>query len=509
MKSIEQLRRDAKALRAAFEAGDVSARMRMESVQPKRSNAELKHADYLHVIAREHGFGTWPRLVFAVQLLGMDSAQQRQKLLTALFHGQNWRVEKLLEQTPDLAAGDFHLACAFYDLEAVQEGLKRDPDCAVERVSDRSPVLWLAGSKWFQSRPDLEARMLAVADLLLAHGADVNDGIPMPDGHRLSALYLALGSSNNMPLSNWLLEHGADPNDNESLYHATELGHHDGLKLLLKHGADPTGTNALLRAMDFDDIGAVKLLLDAGADVGDYNAAAVGGELPWVYPALHQAARRMCSREMVELVLDAGADPTHKHDGMTAYALARAFGNHAVAAALEARNMATLLNEIEQQLADLADGVAIEGCLDPERLPKAVRNIVRSILHLPGKKAHVERLVAAGAEYDRPDAEGLTPVQVAGWEGLPEMLDYFLSRKPDLTHVNNYGGTLLSTIIHGSENNPERAGRDHVECLRLALDAGVALPVRAAEMAGEAHVAAFLADWAETHPEQVVRHGVV
>ncbi|NNL34880.1 MAG: ankyrin repeat domain-containing protein, partial [Silicimonas sp.] len=139
---------------------------------------------------------------------------------------------------------------------------------------------------------------------------------------------------------------------------------------------------------------------------------------------------------------------------------------------------------------------------------EAYRDIVRVILHLPGKLDHVKRLVAMGVEYDRPDAEGLTPVQVAGWEGLPEVMAYFLSQKPDLSHVNGYGGTLLSTIIHGSENCPERAGRDHIGCLELALRAGVALPRRVPGLAGDPEVAAFLTDWAEQYPGQVVDGGV-
>ena len=138
-----------------------------------------------------------------------------------------------------------------------------------------------------------------------------------------------------------------------------------------------------------------------------------------------------------------------------------------------------------------------------------MRNIVRAILHLPGKLPHVRRLIEAGAEWDRPDTEGLTPVQVAGWEGLTDVMGYLLTQSPDLSHVNGYGGTLLSTIIHGSENNPSRAGRDYVGCLQLALEAGVALPRRSVQFAGDPDVAAFLADWAEAHPGQVVDHGVV
>ncbi len=509
MQSIDQLRRDAKTLRRAFEAGDVAARQRVRSVKPREDLSALKHADFLHVIAREQGFGSWPRLVFAAETHGLDRAAKRQRLIAALFHGQNWRVEQMLEATPDLAEGDFHLACALYDLKTVRGALEAEPARALEEASGRRPIVWLAGSRWFHARPELKADMLEIAGLLLANGADVNDGVPWEEGHKLSVLYLAIGASDNMALGRWLLEHGADPNDNESLYHATELGHHEGLKMLLNHGAEPNGTNALLRAMDFDDLTAVEMLLKAGAEPGDYNAGPVGGELPWVYPALHQAARRMCSREMVKLLLEHGADPGRVHDGMTAYALARVYGNSVVARALEAAGASTRLSNVEKVLAEVADGASHPGRLAREALPEAVAGLVRTILQLPGKLPHVRRLVEAGLPFDAPDSEGLTPVQVAGWEGLPEVMGYFLSLGPDLTHVNGYGGTLLSTILHGSENNPNREGRDYEACLRLALEAGVDLPKRAAQFAGVPELAAYLADWAEAHPEQVVDHGVV
>jgi ankyrin repeat protein len=104
----------------------------------------------------------------------------------------------------------------------------------------------------------------------------VNDGYPSETGspHMLSTLYGAIGHANNMTLGQWLLDHGADPNDNESLCHATELGHLDGLRMLLAAGADPKGTNALLRALDFNNRDMVALLLENGADADEFDATA-------------------------------------------------------------------------------------------------------------------------------------------------------------------------------------------------------------------------------------------
>ncbi len=505
--SLDQLRRDATRLKKAWHAGALQARQRVQNHPPRDALAALKHADFLHVIARENGFESWPKLVWAAETVGLDRAARQQRLRVALMQGQHWMVRALLAETPDLAADQFGLACALYDRAAVGRWLDEDPEVATRLFGPRRPICHLAFSRHIHGRPELEADMIAVADMLVAHGADVNDSqLVAPDNdHPLSVLYGAIGHGNNMVLGRWLLEHGADPNDGESLYHATELGHHDGLKMLLDHGADPKGTNALLRAMDFHDHEAVEMLLAHGARADDFDGTHVGGEAPWVVPALHQAARRMCDRRMIDLLLEHGADPARVHEGASGYGYARVFGNRDLATAIEARGMQTPLSTDEVLLARAADGTVPEGqYIDPARLPEAYRNMIRMILHLPGKLDHVKRLVALGMEYDRPDAEGLTPVQLAGWEGLPEVMAYFLSLKPDLGHVNRYGGTLLSTIIHGSDNCPERDRRDYLSCLQLALEEGVALPRAQIALAGREEIRAFLQDWAEAKPGQVV-----
>ncbi|MDD9920943.1 MAG: hypothetical protein OXQ92_01490 [Boseongicola sp.] len=511
MKSLDQLRRDAKALRKDFEAGEARASARIKNYPPRPAGETLKHADYLHVIALENSFPSWPKLVWAVENLGLDRAAKQQRLKIAVYHGQNWVIDRLLNDTPDLADGAFELEVALLREDAVAKALKSDPSLATQDFGNRRPIVHLAFSKHIQAHPEFASDMLAIAELLVANGADVNDGFAhmVGEDYKLPVLYGAIGHANNMVLGRWFLEHGANPNDGESLYHATELGHHDGLKMLLEFGADPRGTNALLRAMDFDDVDAVRLLMNAGALADEFNGAHVGGEAPWVVPALHQAARRMSSHEMVMTLLDGGADPRREFEGMTPYAYARVFGNQILADELEKRGHQTPLSPIEQRLSEIADGTVISiGEMSSEDLPEACRNIIRMILHLPGKLGHVQRLVDSGVPHDVPDNEGLTPVQVAGWEGLPDVMGYLLSLGPDLEHINGYGGTLLSTIIHGSENNPNNENRDYSACLELALEAGVPLPKRAIELAGDPSIAAFLADWAEAHPGQVVEGGV-
>ncbi|MFW2544554.1 ankyrin repeat domain-containing protein [Primorskyibacter sp. 2E107] len=504
--SLDGLRFAAKRLHRGYQAREPWAVERLRQHPPGKPPEALGRADFLHVIAQEHGFASWPKLKLAAETLGLDRATAQQQLKIALFHGQNARTEALLERFPDLADGLFGLQCALYQREAVAAALARKPELAVARLGPRSAILHLCFSKWIHARPDLEADMLAVAELLLDHGADVNDGYPHQPGddHLLSALYGAIGHANNMVLGRWLLDHGADPNDGESLYHATELGHHDGLRMLLAAGADPKGTNALFRAMDFNDHGAVRLLLDHGARVDDYNAAPVGGEAPVVIPALHQVARRGCDGAMARLVLEAGADPALRWKGVTAYEMAVVFGSDAVAQAIRDAGGATSISPETEPLV-----AAVEGrdgpFIDPAKLPEAFANLLREMVHMADRLSQMRALVARGLPYDQPAGpERITPVQAAGWSGLPDVLAWLLSLKPDLSHVNAYGGTLLSTILHGSENNPGRKEGDYIACLRLVLEAGVALPEAALRGAGRADVSAFLQDWAKAHPGQVV-----
>ncbi len=511
-RSIDQFRRDATALKKAYHGEDRGAFLRVQNHLPRPDGTDLKHADFLHVIAREQGFASWPHLKLSAETNGMDRAARQQRLGIALANGQELVVRQLLSEDPDLPNGNIGLACRLYLRDEVARLLAEDASAATKPAPLHPPLCMMAQSKAIHLFPEREADMLAIAEMLLALGANPNYGAPYEDdpSHKLSTLYFAIGHADNMALGEWLLDHGADPNDGESLYHATELGHHGGLRLLLAHGADPKGTNALLRAMDFHDVEAVRMLLEAGAKPDDFNDAEVGGELPWVVPALHQAARRMSPPEMITLLLDHGADPQRSYEGMTPYAYARVFGNAPLAKALEDRGHATPLSPQEDLLARVADGEAPQGeYIDPAKLPPACRNIIRNILHLPGKLPHVERLVGIGVETDRPDSEGLTPLHAAGWEGLPEVLDYLLRQKPDLGHVNGYGGTLFSTILHGSENNPTRADRDYIACLRLALEEGVAIPRAAPERVGDPEIAAFLKEWAEAHPGQVVEGGPI
>jgi ankyrin repeat protein len=490
--SLDTFRRAARRLKKSVAAGDAEALARIRA--HVSADRPIRHADCLHVIAREDGFESWPKLKFSVELQSLTHEQRAKQLETALANGRHWVTEKLLAEFPDLADDNLGLQIALYDREAVQAVLEADPLAAARPIGVRRPILHLAFSKDFRRRPDRQADMMAIAELLLENGADVNDGHPPEPGseHRLSALYAALCHADNFELGRWLLEKGADPNDHESLYHSTELGHTRALELLLNHGARVNGTNALPRAIDFNDARMVRLLLEHGADPNCSTATHPSGEPVEGVPALHQAARRSASFDIAELLLDRGADPAFVWNGHTAYGFARIYGNRKMAECLAGREAATTLSPNEIILADCADGTWNGVRLDRSGLSDEAGRLLTRLASMPGRLEHIKALVGAGLDPNEADEMGLPALHVAGWNGFVAELELFLSFNPDLDYRNGFGGNAIETVIHGAENAPKQVRADHVSCARFLLAAGAEINVSHVRACGAEDLALFL-----------------
>ena len=500
---LEELRHRAEALVAA-------RRRNIESCGTASADVEILMSDALDTIAREAGLQNWPDCYFEFAAKSMNRKERVERLRIALHFGQDWVVQRLLDADPTLANDNIGLELALYDEVAVKRRLAADPGCAIKPVGLRRPILHLAFSRHIHAAPEKEPQMLALVDALVRSGADVNDSLPIEPGslHTLSALYGAIGHAGNLPLARWLLENGADPNDDESLYHSTELGNCDGTQLLLQFGARIKGTNALLRAIDFNNHKIVGVLLDHGADVNAGVATHPGGEPPLAVPALHQAARRMADGRMAQMLLNAGANCRQLYCGHSPYAYARIYGNEEVAEAIALFGGALPLDKSETLLAAIADGTALaDATLHEHELSGETVNLLTNLIQFPDKLEHARRLVKHGFDHDSCDEMKMTPLHLAGWEGLAKSMDWLLTLGPNLNHINGFGGNLLSTIIHGSENCPHRHSRNHIACARLALQAGVNLNTNMIEFAGAQEMANFLLKWSCDHPEQVVAGG--
>lgn len=124
-----------------------------------------------------------------------------------------------------------------------------------------------------------------------------------------------------------LLDAGANPNDNESLYHSTEGRDLSCMRLLLEGGARVEGTNAVHHMLDRDEIDGLKLLLSYVKEPGALTST-IGNPIIW-------AIRRRRSRAHVEALLTAGVNPHAKTShGLSAYRFAVQSGLPEVAEAL-------------------------------------------------------------------------------------------------------------------------------------------------------------------------------
>ncbi|MEM9228916.1 MAG: ankyrin repeat domain-containing protein [Pseudomonadota bacterium] len=501
--NITHLRAQAKALKRALANGDADALERCGAVLGDKS--PVRYADILHVIAREAGHPSWPKLKLALETDAMTAAERAERLGQALYNGWTWQVERLLGRDPTLPTQNLGLRVATYDRKGVEDALAT-PGSATRNVGKHPPFIHLAFSHYIHMAPEREADMLAIADMLLAKGVDINAGVPPEPGsdHVLSPLYGAIGHAGNLRLAQWMLENGADPNDNESLYHATELGHSGGLRLLLEHGANVADTNALARAMDFDNLDMVTLLLEQGADPDEAVAPHPSGQPLMGTPGLHHAARRWCSAPIAEALLAHGADPMRVWNGMTPYAIARIFGSVEVASVLRSHGHETPLSETEALLADCATGRMPRRRLDPKMLNQETALLATRVAACPERLDHLRALVLAGLDPDNPEEMGVSPLQVAGWEGLPKQVEYLLTLAPDLNHVNDFGGDTLATVIHGASFSPERHTRDHLACAQLLLNAGAVLRRSHIRGAGTEDMTNLLETWAEDHPDAAI-----
>src|SRR5688500_1762581 len=81
--SLEQLRKQAKELLRQLRTGDQSAAERLRKFKPNVSEPILADAQFL--VAREHGFESWPRLVHHIQNAQSPDLEQHRRIAEDLL----------------------------------------------------------------------------------------------------------------------------------------------------------------------------------------------------------------------------------------------------------------------------------------------------------------------------------------------------------------------------------------------------------------------------------------
>jgi ankyrin repeat protein len=324
----------------------------------------------------------------------------------------------------------------------------------------------------------------ALARELLERGADPNAFFVNEYGN-MSALYGAAGIRHDPELTQALLEAGADPDDGESLYHATESESPDCVRILLEHGAQPTGTNALAHALDEERLEHVRLLLEHGGDPNEGFSVA-------------HAVRRGRGPETIELLVASGAD-VNRPGGetwrgnvplRTPYQHAMLRGKDELAAVLAGLGASTELDPADAAVAAIARGEQPQTPM-PETLdPDAQEVLVLSALR--GKLDLVLDAVGPGFSGVVGGSPSGTLLHHAAWIGSPALVERLLERGADPVAGADHGDTPLAWAVHGSQYHLQE-NRDFVAVAERLVAAGAPLEPRFLELADGP-----LAEWLQT-----------
>ena len=251
--SFENLRKKARQLQKRVGTGDAEAIARVREFHPRAEKAlrEFKLGDAQLVAARAFGFASWAKLkkhIDAIQSYvwnppDVSDSLDDEFLRYACVDYTTWKLthaekaRRMLAEHPDVAQANIYAAAAAGDVETV----RRNSKLANTRGGPHNwePLLYACYSR--------VSSTLDVARVLLENGADPNAGFlwrgNVPPFTALTGAFGGgEGGANNPPhaqahvLARLLLDAGADPNDDQTLYNRHFEPNDDHLRLLFAYG---------------------------------------------------------------------------------------------------------------------------------------------------------------------------------------------------------------------------------------------------------------------------------
>jgi ankyrin repeat protein len=484
--SLEQYKKQAKDLLKAYRAADVETIRRIKKNHPRFEKlsepgfeiSQFALADAQLVIAREHGFESWPKFAKQIEVITGQMAAQSDPLAAfieaAIWHGTLDAAAAILATHPEIARSSIHAAAILGDDATVRHFISVDPENATrkERPYDGDALVYLCLSKYLRLDQARSAAFLRAATALLDAGADPNTGFRAKDeyGDFETALYGAAAVAQNAELTRLLLQRGADPNDDETFYHAPETYDLSALKVLVESGKMNAGNVAgmLLRKADWHDYEGIKYLLEHDADPNRMTR--------WGYTALHQALRRDNRLDTIELLLDYGANPAIKtaaaveaqfmpglgaNGHRSGIAIAARRGRGDVLAALERRGVAMELSGVDRLIAACAqnDDAGVHAIAAGE--PQLVRELLavggRLLAEFAGTgNTHGVRLlldlgIGVASTYEGDPYFGIpensTALHVAAWKAWPGTVKLLIERGAPVNAMDGNDRTALALAV--------------------------------------------------------------
>lgn len=381
-------------------------------------------------------------------------------------------AQSILARHPEVATTSIHAAAVLGDDETVRRFLDRDSAAATSNGGPRGwdPLTHLCFSRYLRLDRARSSGFVKAATALLDAGASASTGWyetnHQPKAEWESALYGAAGVAHHAELTRLLLERGADPNDEETPYHAPETWDNAALKVLVESGklTNDSLTTILLRKTDWHDYDGIKWLLEHGADPN--------GTSRWGKTALHNALLSDNSLAIIEVLMDHGADPTliaSRPDrsitgspGKSAIAMAARRGRGDVLDLLEKRGIEIELDGVERLIAACArdDAAAVRSIVSAEAqllrelLTEGGRLLARfaGVGNTNGVRQLLDLGVDVGELYKEGDgyfdiAPNSMAIHVAAWRAHHATLRLLIGRGSPIDVPDGQGRTPLALAV--------------------------------------------------------------
>jgi ankyrin repeat protein len=531
--SLEQYRKQAKELVKVFRSAPSRKSLDTEGAQSEATHSEVvqrvkKHhprfrdlpegeiasarfalADAQLVIAREHGFRSWPKFAKHVESLSQTRFAAAVGNPVAAFieaacvprdslhsSGTLERAEAILAAHPEVRNSDIHTAAILGDAAAVRRFLAFD---ACNATAKGGPYDWdalthLCFSRYLRLDRARSDGFVASAKALLDAGASANTGWmevdhePHPEWE--SAIYGAAGIAQHPQLTRLLLERGADPNDEETPYHVVETYDNTVMMILVERGQlnETSMTTLLLRKTDWHDYEGIKWLLEHGADPNRATR--------WGRTAFHHAVLRDNSSDILEVLLEHGADPrlvaelpdTRQTAGpaMSGVAMAARRGRGDVLELIERRGIPVELRGVERLIAACARPDSAKMRAIAEHEPELVRELVAEEGQLlvafagVGNTAGLEQLLDLGVDVNAVTEDGdlyfdvaknSTALHSAAWRAWSRTVRLLIARGASVNVLDGKGRTALALAVRACVDSYWK-GRRTPESVEALLKAG-------------------------------------